>query len=126
MNQTTSNKQKCLKCQSFFASNEGYCSVCFKIAVQNNEIAIPEKKEAVIEEKKEEKIEEKVLPKQEKRDSCWKCQKKVGYLGFTCRCSYTFCNLHRHFTDHNCTFDYKSLERERLTKENPLVVAKKV
>jgi len=92
--------------------------------VKNNEIVVVEKKNVI--EKVEEKKEEKTLPKQERKDACWKCEKKVGYLGFTCRCTYVFCNQHRHFSDHNCTFDYKTLERERLLKENPMVAAKKV
>jgi len=65
-------------------------------------------------------------PKQEKQDQCWKCEKKVGYLGFNCRCGYTFCNIHRHFAEHNCEYDYKSFEREKLRRENPLVVNKKI
>jgi hypothetical protein len=124
---TTSTKQMCIKCKSYFASIEAYCSVCYQAAVKNKEITFPDVKEVQAEVKKEEKIEQVVeKPKQERKDACWKCEKKVGYLGFTCRCTYTFCNQHRHFSDHNCTFDYKTMERERLSKENPLVASKKV
>ena len=122
----------CFKCKGFFASTQGLCSVCYKLTIKNSDVlTIPdEKKEIIPEEKNEEKLEvipitvEKAI--QEKTDSCWKCQKKIGYLGFNCRCKYTFCNLHRHFNDHNCDFDYKTLERERLKKENPLISTKKV
>ena len=127
MNTTTATKQLCNKCKAFFASIEGFCSVCYQTALKNNEISIPEKRDTVVEEKKEEKVETvKEQPKQEKKDACFKCDKKVGYLGFTCRCTYVFCNLHRHFSDHNCTFDYKTMERERLRKDNPLIATKKV
>lgn len=49
---------------------------------------------------------------------CWTCSKKVGYLGFKCKCGYTFCGSHRHFSDHKCEFDYKSYDRERLNAKN--------
>ena len=134
----------CLKCKSYFGSEitKGLCSVCFKIngkvdeeikiEEKKEEIKIDEKKEEIktvqIEEKKEEKLEivQSTKPIQTNKSNCWKCQKKVGYLGFTCRCTYIFCGVHRHFMEHNCDFDYKTVERERLKKENPLVVAKKV
>jgi len=57
---------------------------------------------------------------------CNLCNKKVGLLGFKCRCEQTFCSAHRHADAHNCTFDYKAAGREELTKANPLVVTKKV
>jgi hypothetical protein len=57
---------------------------------------------------------------------CWSCKKKVGLLGFKCRCSYIFCSLHRHSDKHPCTFDYKAEQREKLTKANPVVIASKV
>ena len=126
MNSTSTNKVLCAKCCSFFASTKGLCSVCYQVALKNNEVSVIEKAEIVVDEKKEEIVETvKTLPKQDKKDACWKCQKKIGYLGFTCRCSYIFCNLHRHFTDHNCDFDYKTMERERLKKDNPLVTTKR-
>ena len=128
MNTTSTTKALCGKCNSFFASNQGLCSVCYQLALKNNEVSLPtDKIETVVEEKKGEVFESvKIQQKQEKKDACWKCQKKVGYLGFTCRCTYVFCNLHRHFGDHNCDFDYKTMERERLKKENPSVVSKKI
>ena len=57
---------------------------------------------------------------------CFTCQKKVGLLGFKCRCDQTFCGAHRHADAHSCTFDYKAAGREELTKANPLVVTKKL
>ncbi len=39
---------------------------------------------------------------------CWSCKKKVGLLGFKCKCSYVYCSRHRHSDQHNCTFDYKA------------------
>ena len=131
MNSTA--KILCIKCKQFFASEitKGFCSVCYKTeGKMDDNICIEKRIETPtpVEEKKEEKVivEEVKKPIQAAKDQCWKCEKKVGYLGFTCRCTYTFCGVHRHFIEHNCDFDYKSMERERLKKENPLIVTKKV
>lgn len=37
------------------------------------------------------------------------CQKKLGLLDLQlkCKCENVFCIKHRHFKNHNCTFDYK-------------------
>ena len=133
MNSAT--KQLCLKCKSFYGSEiyKGHCSVCYdKISeslspeIKVNKNQTEEIKEDIILQNTNTSSVIQEKPVQVKTDVCWKCEKRVGYLGFTCRCSYTFCNAHRHFSDHNCDFDYKTLERERLRKENPLVASKKI
>lgn len=63
---------------------------------------------------------------QKNRNRCWCCQKKVGLLGFECRCGYVFCTMHRHADQHECDFDYKAFDRENLSKANPVVMAEKV
>eukprot|EP01112_Ceratiomyxa_fruticulosa_P015389 TRINITY_DN451_c0_g1_i1.p1 TRINITY_DN451_c0_g1~~TRINITY_DN451_c0_g1_i1.p1 ORF type:complete len:190 (-),score=29.00 TRINITY_DN451_c0_g1_i1:385-954(-) len=57
---------------------------------------------------------------------CWACNKKVGLLGFRCRCEYVFCGLHRYSDKHNCGFDYKTMGREQLSKANPVVKGSKL
>ncbi|CAD6224135.1 unnamed protein product [Miscanthus lutarioriparius] len=57
---------------------------------------------------------------------CASCRKKVGLLGFPCRCGATFCSLHRHAEKHACSFDFKTAGREKIAKNNPLVVAAKI
>ena len=59
-----------------------------------------------------------------KRCEC--CNKKVGLLGFRCRCEKTFCGVHRYAKEHSCTFDFKALDRHILAKQNPLVVSDKL
>ncbi|TKW10458.1 hypothetical protein SEVIR_6G165800v4 [Setaria viridis] len=54
------------------------------------------------------------------------CKKKVGLLGFVCRCGGTFCSVHRYTDKHACDFDYKTADREQIAKKNPLVVAPKI
>jgi hypothetical protein len=34
--------------------------------------------------------------------------------------------MHRHVDGHACSFDYKTADREKIAKQNPLVVASKV
>lgn len=63
---------------------------------------------------------------QEDPSKCWKCQRKVGLLGFKCACKYTFCSRHRHAEDHACGFDYKAAYQAKLTKEMVKCEAEKV
>ncbi|WVZ92968.1 LOW QUALITY PROTEIN: hypothetical protein U9M48_038996 [Paspalum notatum var. saurae] len=57
---------------------------------------------------------------------CLTCRKKVGLLGFGCRCGGTFCSLHWYAEKHACNFDFKKVGREKIAKNNPLVVASKI
>ncbi|OII74535.1 zinc finger transcription factor zfp33 [Cryptosporidium ubiquitum] len=57
---------------------------------------------------------------------CYHCNKKVGIYGFSCRCGFNFCSTHRYADAHDCTFDYKTFEREQLRKTNKAVVADKI
>lgn len=65
-------------------------------------------------------------PVQANRNRCFGCNKKVGLLGFECRCSYVFCSAHRHAADHACTFDYAAMDKARLVSQNPVVAASKL
>ncbi|CAL5012670.1 unnamed protein product [Urochloa decumbens] len=61
-----------------------------------------------------------------KPSRCASCNKKVGLLGFVCRCGGTFCSVHRYTDKHPCDFDFKAADREQIAKKNPLVVAPKI
>jgi hypothetical protein len=61
-----------------------------------------------------------------KPNRCQMCKKRVGLTGFACRCGGLFCGEHRYSTVHSCTFDYKSMEREELRKNNPVIVSEKI
>ena len=61
-----------------------------------------------------------------KRKHCHFCGKKYGLVPFTCYCGGKFCVIHRHSFAHNCSFDYKSFEREKIRIDNPIVVQDKV
>ena len=107
---------------------KGLCSVCFN-ELKNKEVIKEELKpkevtkapKANVEENSKEindVVMEVTKPLQTNPHACWKCDKKVGYLGFKCKCSYLFCGTHRHFSDHECDFDYKSYDRTKLIKNS--------
>lgn len=60
------------------------------------------------------------------KNRCHLCNKKVGLLGFECKCGGNYCSSHRYNTDHNCTFDYKLAEKNKLIQSNPKIIAKKL
>lgn len=64
--------------------------------------------------------------KQKNKERCFLCQRKVGLLGFQCRCGFIFCGSHRHADQHDCQFDYRELARQQLSKANQKVVADKL
>lgn len=120
----------CLGCQEFFGSQErkGYCSVCFadfkpkekrtdSLETTSSETEITQET-PVTREVEEVKVEVTVDPKtvQSNPLNCWKCDRRVGYMGFKCNCGYVFCGTHRHFRDHECTFDFKSHDRSKMKK----------
>eukprot|EP00344_Euplotes_crassus_P011478 CAMPEP_0197004394 /NCGR_PEP_ID=MMETSP1380-20130617/22122_1 /TAXON_ID=5936 /ORGANISM="Euplotes crassus, Strain CT5" /LENGTH=118 /DNA_ID=CAMNT_0042423163 /DNA_START=97 /DNA_END=453 /DNA_ORIENTATION=+ len=104
------------------------CSKCFKdsqgsspgVTEKDSKMEAQSEEKAVEEEKKEEK------PIQTKKNRCWNCNKKVGLLGFTCKCGYIFCSKHRHADDHECDYDHMADDREALRKNNPMLVTSKL
>ncbi|CAH8391984.1 unnamed protein product [Eruca vesicaria subsp. sativa] len=57
---------------------------------------------------------------------CLCCNKKVGILGFKCKCGSTFCGEHRYPERHDCSFDFKEAGRGEIAKANPVIKADKV
>ena len=123
-------KTKCVECKVNYGSEErkGMCSVCFnekknkelitEDLKQKEQIEAPKMSEDLsIKETKDVEMEV-TKPVQTNPLSCWKCDKKVGYTGFKCKCSYIFCGTHRHFSDHECDFDYKTYDRNKLVKNS--------
>jgi len=66
------------------------------------------------------------LIKKKNRFNCWKCEKKIGYTGFLCKCGYYFCGAHRLDFDHCCDFDYKAKANSDLAKNNTVIPEKKI
>jgi hypothetical protein len=65
-------------------------------------------------------------PPLKKPNRCNECKKRVGLTGFQCRCGGLFCSEHRYDSAHSCTFDYKTMEREEIAKNNPKIVSEKI
>ncbi|KAL8210460.1 hypothetical protein R6Q57_004897 [Mikania cordata] len=57
---------------------------------------------------------------------CSGCKRKVGLIGFRCRCGEMFCSEHSYTDRHDCSYDYKVAGREAIARENPVVKAAKI
>lgn len=74
-------------------------------------------------------LDEVNIPKKKlKRCSYIGCKKKLKLTDVTCKCSFTFCMLHRLPESHKCTYDYvaegkKHLENQ-LTKVSHVKIEK--
>ncbi|GER55075.1 A20/AN1-like zinc finger family protein [Striga asiatica] len=65
-------------------------------------------------------------PREANRCSGSGCRKRVGLMGFRCRCGDVFCSEHRYSDRHDCGYDYKAAGREAIARENPVVRAAKL
>jgi hypothetical protein len=45
------------------------------------------------------------------------CRVKLGLTSFPCRCGNLYCPSHRHSESHECTYDFKSEQSQKLTSE---------
>ncbi|XP_047260861.1 zinc finger A20 and AN1 domain-containing stress-associated protein 8-like [Capsicum annuum] len=57
---------------------------------------------------------------------CTSCCKRVGLMGFSCKCGDLFCAVHHYSDKHNCPFDYKNAGQNAIAKANPIIVAEKL
>ncbi|KAK3165280.1 hypothetical protein QOZ80_1AG0031230 [Eleusine coracana subsp. coracana] len=56
---------------------------------------------------------------------CAACGRKVGLMGFECRCGGVFCGAHRYSDRHDCGYDYRGAGRDAIARANPVVRAEK-
>lgn len=61
-----------------------------------------------------------------KKSRCAQCRRKVGLLGFECKCGKLLCTAHRQAEEHQCDFDHRQAGRAKLAEDNPLVSCSKV
>ncbi|XP_057797872.1 zinc finger A20 and AN1 domain-containing stress-associated protein 5-like [Salvia miltiorrhiza] len=54
------------------------------------------------------------------------CRKRIGLMGFRCKCGDVFCSEHRYSDRHDCSYDYKAAGRDAIAKENPVIRAAKL
>jgi hypothetical protein len=106
----------------------GYCSKCHKEKKEREQREAEEAKERARAEKiaAEKPIEMEDREDQTDKTRCWNCCKKIGLTGVRCRCGYLFCSAHRYAESHSCDYDYKTNERRKLSKQNPVVQAEKL
>ena len=104
-------------------SNKWYCSKCYNNNnnVNNSSIILENNN---IDNNNEDNDNDRI--EQENTNRCWTCNKKVGLLGFECKCKYVFCNKHRYPNEHDCIFDWKNWDHKRLKEQNVKVVSEKI
>uniref|UniRef100_A0A7N0ZX67 AN1-type domain-containing protein n=1 Tax=Kalanchoe fedtschenkoi TaxID=63787 RepID=A0A7N0ZX67_KALFE len=66
------------------------------------------------------------IKKKQEVNRCSGCRRKVGLIGFRCRCGDVFCWEHRYSDRHDCGFDYKASGRAAIARENPVVRPAKI
>jgi len=137
---------------NFFGDPEtdGFCSVCFKklrIAAANNSSSSPSgiQKDESLESKlqrvrvkirclvtfahalhdvqEKSKAKEAVNP-----ERCGYCGRKVpiAMTAVSCKCGLHFCNQHRSWVDHECSYNVKLSHKKALKSTNPNVSGKKL
>jgi hypothetical protein len=89
-----------------------------------------------------EDIDKKIMPESEKAESAKEpvkpvepvkpkrcqhdgCKVKLMLADFACRCKSFYCSQHRFAEVHKCSFDYKAVGKELLTKQMPTVIGEK-
>jgi len=110
---------------------DNMCSKCYRDAHPKVEERKPEEATKEIKLPVETKPDDTADPATAKKvqtdtTKCFSCSKKVGLLGFKCRCEYVFCSAHRYSDKHDCSFDYKSAGKAALAKANPVVSGSKI
>lgn len=110
------------------AEQDDMCSKCYKQMEQKKkETAATEALKAEAEKKKLTAVPEQVIVvEQTDFEKCWCCEKKIGLLGFGCKCGYKFCGLHRVPETHHCQIDYKRTDRKKLEAANPKLESQKL
>lgn len=61
-----------------------------------------------------------------KKNRCFVCKKKVGLLGFECKCGRLLCSNHRTAEEHECDYDYRTEGKKRLADANPVIAFSKI
>ncbi|VVA93670.1 unnamed protein product [Arabis nemorensis] len=130
---SSSEPKLCVNGCGFFgtASNMNLCSKCYhqELKVTEEQASLAKalfEKSQNFKSKTPETTVESVVVASETKTRCLSCNKKVGLMGFKCKCGSMFCGLHRYPENHECEFDFKGEGRDAIGKANPVVMAEKV
>ncbi|XP_016433956.1 putative zinc finger A20 and AN1 domain-containing stress-associated protein 8 [Nicotiana tabacum] len=111
-------------------SNHNLCSQCYKAFLKEefakSAIALSEKLYFLTVDDTVKTGNDDGLTMNTKTERCNSCKKKVGLVGFSCKCGGIFCRIHMYPEELTCTFNFKSMGRALLAKENPLCKADKL
>ena len=81
---------------------------------------------SIMSDKSDTVIDKSIKEKSKKRCNYDTCKTKLGLMPFECRCLMNFCTEHRLPENHHCSFDYKTLGKSLIEKNNQKVVAEKI
>lgn len=98
-------------------------NLCFPIISDNNPNKIAVDNSTIVTKKHTKKN-----PKKKKTSRCFVCNKKLGLMIFTCKCSDSklFCITHLQPEAHECSYDFKTEQLTTLAKKLTKVVNDKV
>jgi hypothetical protein len=56
-----------------------------------------------------------------KKIRCKICNRKISLTYIECRCGNMFCGIHRYPVEHNCNFDHKKFQQDKIKLHNPII-----
>jgi AN1-type zinc finger protein 5/6 len=97
-----------------------------KVQKVNHSCTIGLEKKKIVENNEYSKSASSTKGKNKNKKKCFTCNKKIGLLGFECKCKNMFCSMHLNPESHNCNYDFKKEQKDRLEKQLVKVVNDKV
>ena len=118
----------CKKCMAFYGSpnTQGLCSKCHRETYPEKKEEIQKNNNQIIASVQSEEENNSNKQKQDDKETCWKCSKKIGIFGHSCKCDFIFCKKHRLPETHDCEFDFRKETKEKLMKANPEIKSNKI